>query len=145
MALLRPELAVFTVVAAAFGCGATQPGAIDLHVEIIAVEVAADALGGWTVSYTVTNAGETAVWLARCGDRLMLAVDVRAAVAWNEYSGDGCQAIHDMSPWELASGATLSGSRGFQEVGHYRLRFGTAADPAETLDWTVASPSFVVR
>ncbi len=145
MALLRPELAVFTVVAAAFGCGATQPGAIDLHVEITAVEVAADALDGWTVSFTVTNAGETAVRLARCGDRLMLAVDVRVAVAWNEYSGDGCRAIYDMSPWELAPGATLSGSRGFQEAGHYRLRFGVAADPAEMLDWTVASPSFVVR
>jgi hypothetical protein len=126
------------------GCDTTQPGAINLDVEITAVEAAPDALGGWTVSYTVTNVGETAVWLARCGDRLMVAVDVRAAVAWNEYSGDGCRAIYDMSPWELAPGATLSGSRRFQEGGRYRFRLGTVADPAETFDWTVASPPFVV-
>ncbi len=101
-------------------------------------------MGGATVAFTVTNVGETSVWLERCGDRLMTFVDVRVGGGWEYYRGDICPAVHVMSPWELPPGATRTGSRGIQEAGYYRLRFGTAADPAHTTNWIVASPPFVV-
>jgi len=87
--MTRQTAALATVTLAALvavpACIVFTGPASDLDIEIVAIQTRPTPVGGATVSFTVTNVGEAGVWLARCGDRPSVAVDVRAGLGWSEY------------------------------------------------------------
>lgn len=58
------------------------------------------------VPFVVEKTGGNPIYLARCGERLMAALDRREGGQWVQHSGDGCLTNQDMTPVELAPGAT---------------------------------------
>jgi hypothetical protein len=96
-----------------------------------------------SVPFTVTNHGPASVWIARCGDRLMAALDRREGGKWVQYSGDGCLMNTLTGPVELGAGEVLQGARGVVDPGQYRLRIGVSA--AGQIGWDRASNGFIVR
>ena len=97
------------------------------------------------VGFTVENTGDATVYLARCGDALMSAVDRWESVHWEQYSGDLCPAVYPMGPLALAPGARTNGRRVLLEPGRYRLRLGNAPSRVDFPFWDATSNAFHVR
>ncbi|MGH7476208.1 MAG: hypothetical protein ACRELD_07955 [Longimicrobiales bacterium] len=126
----------------------------DLTGEDSALRVVPDAttylrdatLGTADIGFTVLNRGTTIVYLARCGDRLLAAVDHWVTGGWTQQSGDGCLTIYDGSPLEVQPGQTLHSLRVLHaEPGRYRLRLGASEAPTVSAAWTATSDDFRVR
>ncbi len=98
-----------------------------------------------TVAYTVENAGRETVLVARCGDRLMSALDRWENFRWVQYSGDACLAIFLTNPVPLQPGARREEKRGIADHGRYRLRIGRAVRSNTDVRWDVRSNAFEVR
>jgi len=121
-----------------------EPGAAALDLQTQGSEFVISAPdGSATVPFTVFNHGQTSVRIARCGDRLMTALDRRESGKWVQYSGDGCLTNVLTSPVELEAGEALEGLRGVMDPGEYRLRIGVSA--AGQTAWNRASNGFTVR
>lgn len=103
------------------------------------------AQGMAEVSFIITNRGGTSVFLSRCGNRIMSAIDRKERGSWAQYSGDLCQAIYDMSPLEIGPGESLHSMRSIHKAGTYRLRIGARSSRTATAQWTTVSESFTVK
>ena len=97
------------------------------------------------VPFEVVNASTRDLYLARCGERLMAAVDRWNGVRWVQHSGDACLTVADMSPLRLAAGASHQSTRAIAEPGMYRLRLGVSAAPSAEYAWDATSAPFTVR
>ena len=97
------------------------------------------------VRFFAVNQEETPVFVARCGDRIMAALDRREGFQWMPYSTDLCEAIHMSEPVEMLPGEARSDIRTVQEVGRYRIRNGTQRDRNGATRWSVTSNAFEVR
>ena len=97
------------------------------------------------VRFFVVNQGDHPVYVARCGDRLMAALDRREGLRWMPYSTDLCQAIYRSEPVKILPGEARSDIRTVQESGHYRIRVGTQRDRNGATRWDVTSNAFEVR
>ena len=128
------------------GCAAaTEPGG-QVRVEVLGVSFERGTEGhAASVPFVVANSGTASVYLARCGARLMAAVDRWEGGRWNQYSGDACPAIYPMDPLALAPGTRHQGVRAIGEPGVYRLRVGVAAPTGAAVEWLVASAPFEIR
>lgn len=75
------------------------------------------------VGFTVTNRGDEAVRLSRCGSRITAVVERREGAAWEQVSGGFCIADLSSLPMELAPGAAAAGSVVIpvERPGTYRL------------------------
>ena len=96
------------------------------------------------VAFTVLNLGAQPVLVARCGDRLVAALDRREGLLWTQYSGDYCLAVFPMDPALMQPGEERSEMRSITEVGTYRLRIGREINNGETR-WDVTSNVFEIR
>lgn len=104
------------------------------------------AAGGADVPFAATNSGSEPLFLARCGERIMAAVDRLKNGRWTQYSGDVCQAIHPMDPLRLAGGDTVRGVQGVREAGRYRLRLAVVGgSPDDTGSTEVYSTTFTLE
>ncbi len=97
------------------------------------------------VRFIVANESQHAVFLARCGDRLMVAIDRQESRRWVPYSSDMCQAIHLSDPVEILPGEARTGVRSIVATGRYRIRIGTQRDRNGATSWDVTSNAFEVR
>ncbi len=104
------------------------------------------AAGLAAVPFTMENQSNRTIYVARCGERLMAALDRWESGQWVQHSGDLCQAIYTMDPLALAPGTSLSSVRGVLEPGRYRLRPGIRLAPTEASEWSIAvSNEFMVE
>jgi hypothetical protein len=125
---------------------ATGPGQSRLLIETAGTTFTRGAAPEFAViPFVVTNQGSRSIYLARCGERLMAAPDRREAGQGVQHSGDGCLTNQDMSPVELAPGATVQSQRGVTEAGEYRLRLGSSGSPAEPSQWVIVSNEFTIQ
>lgn len=125
---------------------ATGPGQSQLRVETTGTTFTRGAAPEFAViPFVVTNQDSRPIYLAWCGERLMAALDRREAGQWVQHSGDGCLTNQDISPVELAPGATVQSQRGVTEAGEYRLRLGSSGSPAEPSQWVVVSNEFTIQ
>ena len=126
-------------------CAGTSAPVAGLVVRTSAVSYTRRASEPAIIDFTVTNTYDHRVYLARCGPRIMSALDRAAASGWAQYSGDACVAIYDMSPLPIEPGVTLGSSRSVYDLGQYRLRIGIISDTGQTYAWESASATFLVR
>ena len=98
-----------------------------------------------SVPFSVTNRGSASVFIARCGSRVMAALDRWNGQGWIEYSGDACKAVEMMAPLELAPGASVTTSRSVLDSGKFRLIIGTADGASSSLNWSIHSRDFEIR
>jgi hypothetical protein len=96
------------------------------------------ALGSATVPFSVVNRGRSTLYLTRCGERLMAALERWENGQWVQYSGDACQTIYPMDPHPLAPSASVSSVHRILEPGRYRLRPGVQTSASEPTIWTAA-------
>ena len=132
---------------ALFGCQAlfTEPTPSAVHVRVDASRFTRDpATSAASVGFSAQNNGGVTVYLARCGDRLMAAVDRWQGNRWLQYSGDACQTAYNMSPLPLSVGEEHHSARSVHEVGRYRLRLGIGGAPDTGSAWTAASEPFII-
>lgn len=123
-----------------------DPDAVALEVHTQASEfVISPGEESVSVFFTITNRGATTAFLARCGERIMAALDRREGGIWVQYSADACLASVTMAPLEITPGQSLHGTREIRETGEYRLRIGVSADASDQQAWTPTSSSFTVR
>jgi len=83
------------------------------------------------VSFTITNAGQTTVYVGRCNGSAMASLDRIDLVGWRVVEGAQCNGgsiTHDA----LAPGNSFTGSIWIYEGGSYRLR--VRADPDRDSD-----------
>jgi len=97
------------------------------------------------VTFRTSNLGSAAVYLSRCGDRVVAAVERWEGGKWVQFSGDYCLAVSDMSPVPLQPGASRDDLRTIGERGRYRLRLGTSQSPSEQPTWDAVSNVFEVK
>jgi hypothetical protein len=98
-----------------------------------------------TVPFTVINRGSSSVFVARCGDRVMAALDRWNGHSWVQYSGDACQANLITAGLELTPGSSATASRSVFEPGKYRLRIGATDAASGAFDWATVSRGLEVR
>jgi len=91
------------------------------------------------VPFVVENRGSSTIYLARCGERIMVALDSWQGGQWVQNSGDACLTMEPMDPRPLAPGASVSSVRNVQEAGRYRLRPGIGLTSGESSHWLIAS------
>lgn len=122
-----------------------RPPVISIHTESTAFEL--DPVQGMTtVPFVVANRTRATIYLARCGERLMAALDRWQDGRWVQVSGDACQTHLPMVPLPLPSLATTSGERVLDRAGRYRLRPGVNRSAAGNTDYAeVASNEFTVQ
>ena len=135
---------VGTLLVFATACALVGPSDDRLDVKITEVEIQPAPANGALVTFSVTNLGNGSVWLERCGDRVMAAVDYAVGPGWVPYSGDACLAIYDMSPLELEAGTTVSSARSILKPGVYRIRLGFRETPGGDVSWDAVSDGFSV-
>ena len=99
---------------------------------------------GAPVTFTAVNQANVTLFLASCGDRVMVAIDRWQDEQWRQYSGDACLAIYPMLPQPLEAGAAYRSSGAIREVGRFRLRLGVG-DGTAPPDWNAVSNAFDVR
>lgn len=97
-----------------------------------------------TVPFSVTNRGSAPVFVARCGSRVMAAVDRWNGQRWVQHSSDACLAIYMSAALELAPGASAAASQSVLEPGKYRLRIGATDAATSGPDWSIVSSHFEV-
>ncbi len=136
--------AAATLIPLTAACTLLNPSAGPLEVEITEVAIQPPPAGGALVMFSVTNMTSASVWLARCGDAVIAAVDHAVGPGWDQYSGGACLHIYDMSPSELEAGATVSSARSILNSGTYRLRVGFREEPAGKVSWDAMSDWFKV-
>lgn len=113
----------------------------------IVVTASVDAnpiLSGPDVTFRVENRSSDTVYLARCGERIMAAVDRREGDRWVAYRSDACRTDLRMDPLRLAPGESATDRHAVQIPGRYRLRLGASRSPGEAPVWDVASHEFEV-
>ncbi len=98
-----------------------------------------------SVPFSVVNRGSASEFVARCGSRVMAALDRWNGQSWIQYSGDACIAIYTTAPLEVAPGASVAASRSVPDAGRYRLRLGAADAATGGFDWSIVSRDFEVR
>ena len=98
-----------------------------------------------SVPFSLLNRESASVFVARCGDRVMAALDQWDGQRWTQYSGDACTTVQIQTPLELAPGASVAASRSVLEPGKYRLRIGTVAATSGGFDWSTVSRDLEVR
>ena len=134
------NLALIVVLVATAGCSAplTPLGPVVVSVSTVT----------WgdpgAVAFTVTNTSSQRFFVSGCGSRIMAAVDRAQGRGWQQYSGDGCLTIEDMSPLPVEPGATLTSARGVYGHGRFRIRIGVMPVAATDYSWTPTSKSFDV-
>lgn len=96
------------------------------------------------ISFMVSNRSGQTVSLARCGDRLMTALDRREGSAWVQFAGDICPGHLSMVALRLSSSGTADGTVVVREPGVYRLRLGVAPGDGQIM-WSVTSNEFIVQ
>ena len=117
-----------------------------LHVSTTSPEFVLISSSEWArVTFRTSNLGSAAVYLRRCGDRVMAAVERWESGKWVQVSGDGCLAVNDMSAVPLQPGASRDDLRSIGERGRYRLRLGIARSPNEQPAWDALSNTFDVK
>ncbi len=99
---------------------------------------------GAPVMFTAVNQGNVTLFLASCGERVMVAIDRWQDDQWRQYSGDACLAIYPMLPQPLEAGAAYRSSGAFREVGRFRLRLGVG-DGTAPPEWSGVSNAFDIR
>ncbi len=97
-----------------------------------------------TVPFRATNRGSASVFVARCGTRVMAAVDRWNGQAWVQYSGDACVAIYTVAGLELTPGSSAVASRTLLESGRYRVRIGTSNTASGGFEWSIVSRDFEI-
>lgn len=123
-----------------------DPNAVALEINTQASEfVISPSRGSVSVPFKITNRDATSTFIARCGDRIMAALDRREGGTWVQHSGDACLTNVAMAPVEIAPGQSLEATREIREAGQYRLRIGVSADASDQPAWTPASNPFSVR
>lgn len=103
------------------------------------------APGSATIPFTVANRSGSSQFVARCGTRIMAAVDRWNGQTWLQYSGDACTTQLPMAPLELNSGAVASATRAIAEPGRYQLRIGISDNPTAGYNWSVVSADFEIQ
>jgi hypothetical protein len=98
-----------------------------------------------SVPFSVVNRGSASVFVARCGARVMAALDRWNGQSWIQYGGDACIAIYTTAALEVAPGASVAASRSVPDAGRYRLRLGAADAATSDFDWSIVSRDFEVR
>jgi len=122
------------------GCGSPlSPGAA-LLVQVRSVTPGYPA----SVDFSVTNLTHQRLWLSRCGDRIMTAIDTAAGLTWRQVSGDGCLDVAPQWPLAIEPGATRGSTRGLYAHGRFRLRIGAASAADADYSWTPGSSSFEI-
>ena len=112
--------------------------------EGIVVTASADSGPAAGVSFRVENRTGRTIFLARCGERIMAAVDRWESERWVSHASDACQAVQRMDPLPLDPGAAAGGAQAVQLPGRYRLRLGAASARGEPTVWDVTSPDFTI-
>ena len=97
-----------------------------------------------TILVSVRNAGDEAVFLERCGDRMLPAVERRSEDAWVNTAAAICPASLRMDPIRLEAGAVHQESLGKMQPGTYRLVLGISRSSAVPFEF-VASQSFAIE
>jgi hypothetical protein len=139
-------LILLVYLALAHGCTSATAPSGGVRVDLLGATFDREPGGSIaSVPFAVRAVGTRSVFLARCGDRLMAAVDRWDDGRWVQYSGDACLAIHPMAPVELRPDSRLEAVRVIGEPGRYRLRLGVASAGGEPADWSAASAPFEVR
>jgi len=80
------------------------------------------------VSFTISNAGQSTVYIGRCNGSAMASLDRIDVVGWRVVEGGQCNGgslTHDL----LAPGNSFTGSIWIYEGGSYRLRLRADLDP----------------
>ena len=121
-------------------CGSATAPVATLRVQTDASQYALGA----PVTFTAVNQGNVTLFLASCGDRVMVATDRWQDEQWRQYSGDACLAIYPMLPRPLEAGAAYRSSGAFREVGRFRLRLGVG-DGTAPPEWNAVSSAFDIR
>lgn len=131
----------------ASACGVlTGPESPEVRVEVQGTLFERDPdTGAAIVSFSVTNTGESTVYLNRCGDRLTTALDRWESGHWVQFRSDLCLTVYNMAPLPLAVEEERVGARSVHHAGRYRLRLGTSDEPGEPSVWLAASPAFTVE
>jgi len=142
---MRMRLCLVVLLPLVTACPGTSAPVGGLVIRTSAVSFSRQASEPAVIDFTVTNTFDHRVYLARCGPRIMSALDRAGASGWEQYSGDACIAILDMSPLPIDPGVTLQSSRAIHDPGQYRLRIGVIGDTEQTYAWESASGAFVVR
>src|SRR5258706_14590979 len=92
-----------------------------------------------SVPFSVVNRGSESEFVARCGVRVMAALDRWNGQSWIQYNGDACIAIYPTAALEVAPGASIAASRSVPDAGRYRLRLGAANVATGGFDWSIVS------
>jgi hypothetical protein len=122
-----------------------EPSAVSVRTEA-STFVRDAAFGSAMVPFAVENRGRSTLYLARCGERLLAALDRLESGQWVQHSGDACQTVYAMDPRHLAPGATITSVHRVNEPGRYRLRPGVLATAGGPRSWTAAvSNEFTVE
>jgi len=122
---------------------AVAPAATSLRIQTHGSEfVRSPSEGSVSVPFTIANHGTGSVFVERCGDRIMAAVDRHEEGEWVR-GYDACLGIYLMTRAEILPGQVLEGTRAILQPGEYRLR--VAVDGGEEAAWSGASNRFTVR
>lgn len=133
---------------AALGASCTSPvgPSVGLRVETSAEVFVIPARGeSVAVRFVTGNLGEKPVYVARCGDRVMAAVERWEATEWVQFSGDGCYAVYNMALLAISAGERREDTRSIRERGVYRLRLGSAPEANQQPGWNLVSNVFEIR
>ncbi len=141
---MRPATVSTLIAFFATACALVGPSEDRLDVKITEVEIQPAPANDALVTFSVTNLGNGSVWLERCGDWVMAAVDYAVGPSWVPYSGARCLAIYVGGPLELEAGTTVSSARTILEPGVYRLRLGFRETPGGDVSWDAVSDGFSV-
>jgi hypothetical protein len=137
---------VATALAATAACGGLFTGPDGaLRVRTDGTSFVRDAQGFAQVPFVVENRGADTVYLAPCGERVMVALDRLEQGRWVQHSGDACPQLLVAGPFALAPGATHASVRGVTEPGVYRLRPGIHPRQGTEPEWRWTSNRFTVE
>jgi hypothetical protein len=121
----RSFVATLVCCGALLGCDLPfSPGMLPLRVTASVQEPPADATaaGALPIAYEIANRGRSSLLLGACDGRPLVAVERQDGGDWVNVSAGICQTHLDMTPIQLAAGATLHGVRLIQAgPGSYRV------------------------
>jgi hypothetical protein len=110
---------------ALIGCDLpSSPGMLPLRVSASVQEASADAAaaGALPIAYEIANRGRSSLLLGACAGQPLVAVERQDGGDWVNVSAGICQTNLDMTPIQLAAGATLHGVHLIQAgPGSYRV------------------------
>ena len=138
-------LLMFSLALAA--CSGEPAGAAG-DVQVSVTEVRTDPwISGPDVIFKVRNERTTAVYLERCGERILASVDRWTGAGWEPFVNDYCPLAAVFPPLKLEPGEEADGAQVVHLAGAYRIRpriYSLPFGPQQQPRWIEAEGRFVI-